>query len=177
MKTIDELLTEVAKNLNVQQPEPRKPAAVKEDEPNRPKPAPKPLKSLKLNLRTAKMLAAGVEHAAERLGVNVVTAVVNSGARLICLEAMDNAYIVSVQAAQDKAYTAAALKMPTYRALEESRGGALDGLTNGGGILLLAGGEPLYSDGELVGAVGVSGGTKDQDALLAKVAAELFKNL
>ncbi len=177
MKTIDELLTEVAKNLNVQQPEPRKPAAVKEDKPNQPKPTPKPLKPVQLNLRTAKMLAAGVEHAAERLGVNVVTAVVNSGARLICLEAMDNAYIVSVQAAQDKAYTAAALKMPTYRALEESRGGALDGLTNGGGILLLAGGEPLYSDGELVGAVGVSGGTKDQDALLAKVAAELFKNL
>ena len=45
MKTIDELLTEVAKNLNVQQPEPRKPAAVEEDKPNQPKPTPKPADS------------------------------------------------------------------------------------------------------------------------------------
>ena len=43
--------------------------------------------------------------------------------------AMDDSYIASVQASQDKAYTAVALKMPTYR-IDESRGGSLDGLTN-----------------------------------------------
>ena len=88
---------------------------------------------------------------------------------------MDNSYLASVRAAWDKAYTAAALKMPTYVALEQSRGGALDGLTNGNGILLLGGGEPLMAGDTLLGGVGVSGGKKEQDALLARVAVEIFK--
>ena len=128
-----------------------------------------------ISLEIAKKLATAVECAAKAIGVSVVTAIVNDGGNLICLEAMDNSYLASVRAAWDKAYTAAALKMPTYVALEQSRGGALDGLTNGNGILLLGGGEPLMAGNVLLGGVGVSGGTKEQDALLAKVAVEIFK--
>ena len=57
--------------------------------------------------------------------------------------------------------------MPTEKALAESRGGIFDGLSNGNGILLLGGGNPLFINGELVGAVGVSGGTKEQDIELS----------
>lgn len=180
MKSIDELLSEVAKNLNVQPPEP-KPQKKTENvsvhinkEINTVKTVKSSVHRNGLKLDTAKKLASAVELAAKEIGVTVVTAVVNEGANLICLEAMDNSYIASVRAAQDKAYTAAALKMPTSKALDESRGGALDGLTNGNGILLLAGGEPLFVNGILMGGIGVSGGTKEQDALLAKVAVKVF---
>ena len=177
IKTIDELLAAVAENLNVRPPEPKKQAAPAKQEPPKPAADKKSVsaKESGMTLETAKRLAAAVELAAGKIGVSVVTAVVNEGARLVCLEAMDDSYIASVTAAQQKAYTAAALKMPTYKALEETRGGSLDGLTNGSGILLLAGGEPLFDGGRLVGAVGVSGGTKEQDALLAKAAAVIFE--
>lgn len=132
-------------------------------------------KHKQLDLTVAKLIAEGVEAAAKIMGVNVVTAIDNEGARLVLLHAMDNSYIASVNAAQEKAYTAAALKMPTHVALEESRGGSLDGYVSGNGILLLGGGFPLERDGIIFGAIGVSGGTKDQDILLAKVGTELFR--
>lgn len=181
IKTIDEMLSAVAANLNVRPSESKPAGAPRKTEPV--KTEANPLKkehkpgrgTAAVNLKNAKILAAAAECAAELLGISVVTAVVNEGARLVCLEAMDNSYIASVDAAQRKAYTAAALKMPTYKALEESRGGSLDGLTNVDGLLLLAGGEPLFDGDRLIGAVGVSGGTKEQDALLAKTAAAVFE--
>lgn len=131
----------------------------------------------KLNLDIAKKVAYAAELAAKAMNVNAVISIVNDGANLIYFSAMDDSYIASVKISQDKAYTAAALKMPTYKALEESRGGSLDGLTNGNGIMLLAGGEPMFINGKLVGAIGVSGGTKDEDALIARVAVGVFDNL
>lgn len=132
------------------------------------------IKKLSLNLKLAKEIAYCVEKAAESIGVNVVIAVCDCAGHLICLEAMDNSFIASVQAAQDKAFTAVALKMPTHEALKESRGGSLDGYTNGNGILMLAGGTPIEYNGEIIGAVGVSGGTKDQDMLLSEAGAAYF---
>lgn len=128
-----------------------------------------------LTLKFAKEIAYAVETAAKSIGVNVVIAVRDAGANLILLHAMDDSYIASVQVAQDKAYTAAALKMPTHEALSASRGGALDGLTNGNGIMLLGGGEPLRADDKIFGAVGVSGGTKEQDILLAQLGNRYFQ--
>jgi uncharacterized protein GlcG (DUF336 family) len=176
MKTIDEMLDSVAERLNVSAPA-KTPSAPS------PKISPKPtvkadMQSVEkydgLNLELAKKLAQAVEIAARMMKINVVVAIVDSGANLMLLHSMDDAYIASVKVAQDKAYTAAALKMPTYKALEMSRGGALDGLTNGNGIMLLGGGEPLTADGKLCGAIGVSGGTKEQDIALSKVGAVIF---
>ncbi len=128
-----------------------------------------------INLEAAKLLVEAVEKAAAIMKINIVVAVVNKGANLVALHAMDDSYIASIRAAQDKAYTAMALKMPTEVALEESRGGALDGLTNGNGILLLGGGIPLTKNGTVFGAVGVSGGSKEQDITLARVAQKIFQ--
>ena len=129
----------------------------------------------KLTLAFAKEIAYAVEKGAEAMGINVVIAVRDAGANLMLLHAMDDSYIASTQVAQDKAYTAAALKMPTHEALAASRGGALDGLTNGNGIMLLGGGEPFMENGRLFGAIGVSGGTKEQDILLSKLGNEYFR--
>lgn len=178
IKTIDELLDEVAKNLNVSSPV-KIPERKKEDNISKKQIvlADKPLNIGRLSLDMAKKTAYAAELAAKAVNVKAVISIVNEGANLIYFSAMDDSYIASAKISQDKAYTAAALKMPTYKALEESRGGALDGLTNGNGIMLLAGGEPLFANGRLVGAIGVSGGTKDEDALIAKTAAEVFSNL
>lgn len=130
-----------------------------------------------LDLTYAKTLANGLEAAAEAMGVKVVIAVVNGGGNLMCLHAMDDSYIASIKASQEKAFTAVALKMPTHVALKESRGGALDGYTNGNGILMLGGGFPLEKGGHIYGGIGVSGGTKEQDILLAQIGAEVFRRL
>jgi cob(I)alamin adenosyltransferase len=129
-----------------------------------------------LNLAAAKKIAAAVEEKASIMGKRVVVAVLDGGANLMLLHSMDDAYIASCKIAQDKAYTAVSLKMSTQTALEESRGGALDGLsaTTGNGIMLLGGGEPLTAGGKVVGAVGVSGGTAEEDTAFARFAAEFF---
>lgn len=180
MKTIEDLLSEVAEITG---------AAPQQRSDTKPKPAPTVnvhieapkisassglINKLTLSLGLAKEIAHCIERGAEMLGVNVVIAVANESGRLILLEAMDNSYIASIDAAQQKAYTAAALKMPTHTALHESRGGALDGYTNGNGILMLGGGYPIESNGTVIGSIGVSGGTKEQDMLLAKIGIEYF---
>ena len=140
MKTIDELVDELAVRLNSGQ-------TVKQKNIAKPVSAPKPEVKKecekqckcggnckhespeKMTIAMAKELAEAVEKAATILGVKVVVAIRDEGANLVLLHAMDDSYIASVQASQDKAYTAVALKMPTHIALDESRGGSLDGLT------------------------------------------------
>ena len=195
MKTIDELVDELAVRFNSGQ-------TVKQKKVAKPVSAPKPTEvkpevkkkckkqcekqckcggdckhesPKKMTIAMAKELAEAVEKAATILGVKVVVAIRDEGANLVLLHAMDDSYIASVQASQDKAYTAVALKMPTHIALDESRGGSLDGLTNGNGILLLGGGYPLRTDQKIYGGIGVSGGTKEQDTTLAMVADAYFK--
>ena len=155
MKTIDELLYQVAKKLDTLPSDLKTPCK-------------------KLNLSLAKEIAYAIECAAEQMGLNAVIAIHNEGANPILLHSMDDAYIASAKIAQDKAYTSVALKMPTHTALKESRGGALDGLTNGNGIMLLGGGYPLEVNGRVFGGVGVSGGTKEQDIALAKLGSDYF---
>lgn len=194
MKTIDELVDELAVRLNsgqtvkqkavaktVSAPKPTEDVKVKTEVKkeckkqckcggNCKKESPK-----KMTIAMAKELAEAVERAATILDVKVVVAIRDEGANLVLLHAMDDSYIASVQASQDKAYTAVALKMPTHIALDESRGGSLDGLTNGNGILLLGGGYPLSTADKIYGGIGVSGGTKEQDTTLAMVADAYFK--
>lgn len=193
MKTIDELVAEIAKNTGAANPNagaPKKAPAAQAAETKTHKcgggckgenscECNKSSNSRnvpdKMTLAMAKDIAAAVEIASDILGIKTVTAIYNEGANLVLLHAMDDSYIASIQVAQDKAYTAVALKMPTHEALKESRGGALDGLTNGNGIMLLGGGSPLRIADKIYGGVGVSGGTKEQDTLLSTVAAEIFK--
>lgn len=182
MKTISELVGEVAKNLNAGKSAPlqsqvrtEKTAVIKKAEIKSKIPTAENGYLEKINLDTAKEIAKAAEIAAKIIGIKIVVSVCDSGANLMLLHAMDDSYIASIRASQDKAYTAVALKMPTHTALAESRGGALDGLTNGNGILLLGGGYPLMKDNKIYGGVGVSGGSKEQDMLLAAVAAAYFE--
>jgi ATP:cob(I)alamin adenosyltransferase len=130
-----------------------------------------------LNLETSNtMIAAGIRRA-KAIGVPMVLSVVNVSGDLIALQRMDGALEVSVTLAPHKAYTAASLRMPTAElALLAQPGAPLYGIdTNMPQLTLVGGGLPLVAGGATLGAVGVSGGSVEQDvdvarAMLAAVA-------
>lgn len=125
----------------------------------------------KMNLAKAVLLIGKVEKEAARMGVQVVVAVSNEAARPIAIHCMDDSYIASFDIAVNKAYTVAALKMSTLKLKELSQpGSSLYGIqfTNDGKIVIFGGGIPLFYKGKLIGGLGVSGGTEEQDSALAE---------
>ncbi len=131
-----------------------------------------------LGLDDALRLTEAVKLRAAELGVKVVVAVADRGGNIISVQCMDGAYIASRDIAENKAFTSVALKLPTKElAYLAAPGGSLYGIqnTNGGRIVIFGGGVPLCtSDGRIVGGLGVSGGTAEQDTLLGDLGAELF---
>lgn len=131
----------------------------------------------KLNLQLAKELIAAAEEEAKKMGVPLVIAVVDEGGNLVAFHRMDDSMLVSIEVAQNKAWTAVALKKPTADLKEASApNGRLYGLnvTNQGKIVVLGGGIPLKKDGKVIGAIGVSGGTAEQDAQAAQAGVDVF---
>ena len=92
---------------------------------------------------------------------------------------MDDAYIASYDIAVQKAFTVVSLKMSTATLKPLAQpGGSLYGIqfTNGGKIVIFGGGEPLKNrEGQIVGGIGVSGGTEAQDTALAAYGKEIFE--
>lgn len=124
-----------------------------------------------ITLDEAVHLIREVEKQAEAKGMSVVTAVYNSSARPVAIHSMDDSYIASFDVAANKAYTSAALKMSTIQLKQLSQPGqSLYGIqhTNEGKIVVFGGGEPLEQKGKLIGAIGVSGGTEEEDTELAR---------
>ncbi|MFR8974590.1 MAG: GlcG/HbpS family heme-binding protein [Eubacteriales bacterium] len=135
-------------------------------------------KSMTLSL--AKKLAEKVEAKAKEIGVNAVVAVSNSGARPVLVECMDDSYIASYDVAFQKAYTVVALKMSTTELKKLSQpGGSLYGIqfTNNGQIVIFGGGVPLIANGKIIGGLGVSGGSEEQDTFLAEYGGSIFEGL
>lgn len=132
---------------------------------------------VKVNLDLAKELIAGAEKEAHDIGVSMVITVVDEGGNLIAVHRMDDAWLASIDIAQNKAWTSVALKMPTSN-LEEATvpNSELYGLntTNQGRIVVFGGGIPLEKDGKVVGAVGVSGSTVPNDVQVAQAAVNVF---
>jgi len=134
----------------------------------------------KLTLSLAKKLAQKIEEKASEMGVKAVVAISNSGARPMLIECMDDSYIASYDVALNKAYTVVALKMPTtdLKALSQP-GQPLYGIqfTNQGQIVIFGGGVPLKINGKIVGGLGVSGGSEEQDTFLAEYGGRIFNDL
>src|SRR5699024_12671630 len=108
-----------------------------------------------------KELIDAAEKEAASIDVHMVISIVDAGGNLIATHRMDDAWIASLDVAQNKAWTSVALKMPTVDLAEATvPNGELSGLnrTNQGRIVVFGGGYPLEKDGKVVGAVGVSGG-------------------
>lgn len=132
----------------------------------------------RMTLSAAKALAAAVEAKAAEMGVKAVVAVADAGGNTVLVECMDDAYLASYDIAVQKAYTVTALKMPTKElATLAAPGGSLYGIqfTNGGRIVIFGGGEPLSGAGKILGGLGVSGGSAEQDTLLGEYGKAYFE--
>lgn len=130
-----------------------------------------------LTLGTAREVIGAAREHAERLGVAVSIAVVDGGGHLVAFERMDGAEIAGPTLAVDKAYTAVAQSTATSElAVLAAPGGPLYGLgANGGGrYVIFAGGIPLRRNVGIVGAVGVSGASIEEDEACAAAGAAAF---
>lgn len=133
-----------------------------------------------MTLAAAKALIERVEKKAEESGVKAVIAVADKAARPVAVHSMDDAYIASFDIALNKAYTAAGLKMSTAQLSRLSQPGeALYGIqhTNDGKLVIFGGGEVLEAEGSIIGALGVSGGSLEQDTALAAYGREIFAEI
>ncbi|WP_424000306.1 GlcG/HbpS family heme-binding protein [Haloarcula salina] len=131
-------------------------------------------------LATAKELIAAAEEKATEIDNPMVITVANSEGNLVAQHRMDGGWLASVNISRNKAYTAAALEMPTHELAEPSEpGNSLYGLqnTDEGRIVIFGGGYPLEEDGDLVGAIGVSGGAVSQDRTVAEAGVERWNEL
>lgn len=137
-----------------------------------------PARVPEVTLEGAVRLIGAVEQEAARMGVKAVVAVTNRGARPVAVHCMDGSYIASYEIALGKAYTCAALKMPTAALKKLAQpGGELYGIqhTNDGKIVIFGGGVPIVDHGEVIGGLGVSGGSEAQDTALAEYGEKLIK--
>ncbi len=133
-----------------------------------------------MTLDFARALSRAVMKEAERIGVKAVVCISDAAGNPKLLESMDGAYIASTDIALGKAYTAVALKMSTRSLKPLAQPGAeLYGVqfTNGGKIVIFGGGEPLLGAcGEIIGGLGVSGGSEAQDTMLAGYGKKIFES-
>ena len=130
-----------------------------------------------LDLNDAGRLLAGARARAAEIGVPMCIAITDAAGNLVAFERMDGGKITSVTIAIDKAYTAAAAKKATHEYGTASQPGApAFGINSaiGGRLMVVGGGLPLVVSGEVVGAVGVSSGTPDQDRDVAQAALDCF---
>lgn len=135
---------------------------------------------LTITLDRARQIVNEARLAAEKIGVHVAVSVVDAGGNLVIFERMDSTILVATDLSQDKAYTAASLKMPTHELGEKAApGGALFGIqeTHGGRIVIFGGGFPLIENGRLLGGIGVSGGSVEEDILIAQAGLKVFQKL
>ncbi|AEH35490.1 protein of unknown function DUF336 [Halopiger xanaduensis SH-6] len=131
-------------------------------------------------LETAKAVIDAAEQRADEIDNPMVITVANSEGNLVAQHRMDGAWLASVDISRNKAYTAAALDMPTDELAEPTKPGeSLYGLqnTNQGRMVIFGGGYPLERDGEVVGAIGVSGGEVAQDMDVAQSGVDKFDDL
>ena len=125
----------------------------------------------KLTLSGAKLLIEEIEKEAKREGMDAAIAVCNAQGNPIAVHVMDGAFLVSFDVAVKKAYTSAAVRMSTLELGRMAQpGGTFYGVDKleGGRIVIFGGGVPLVHNGVLIGGLGVSGGTGEEDHHLAE---------
>lgn len=140
-------------------------------------PAPTQKQIERISLEDAKLLAAKVEEKARQMGVRAVVAIADEGGNLKLCECMDDSYLASRDIAINKAYTSVALKMSTKKlSVLANPGGSLYGIqhTNGGRIVIFGGGDTLELRGRILGGLGVSGGSEEQDTALSAYGKKVF---
>jgi uncharacterized protein GlcG (DUF336 family) len=129
-----------------------------------------------VTLETARKIAATSIAEANKSGFKMAIAVVDTAGDLVYFEKMDGTQVASVNIAQDKARSSVRFKRPT-KAMQDvlAQGGAGVRFLALQGAVPVEGGLPIVMDGKIVGAIGASGGTSDQDGQVAKAGADSVK--
>lgn len=125
----------------------------------------------RLDITDADKLIAGAEAKAREIGMAMCIAVVDDAGQLMAFRRMDGGKVTSSTIAIDKAFTAAGAKKATHDYGEVSQPGKpAYGIasTIGGRLVVVGGGLPVIHNGEVVGGIGVSSGTPDQDREVAQ---------
>jgi glc operon protein GlcG len=129
-----------------------------------------------LTLSVARQVAAAAEQHANDNQWKVCIAIVDDGGHLIYFQRIDGVQTGSVIVSQRKAQTAIGFKRPT-KVFEEGVAGGRNALLALPGAVPLEGGIPLVVDGEMVGAIGVSGVTAQQDGMIAQAGADALAEI
>jgi uncharacterized protein GlcG (DUF336 family) len=124
-----------------------------------------------LSLEIARQVAAAAEKHARDNKWNVCIAIVDEGGHLIYFQRMDGTQYASVVVSQKKAQTAIGFKRPS-KTFEEGVAAGRNVLVALPGAVPLEGGVPLTVDGEMIGAIGISGVTAQQDGMIAQAGAD-----
>jgi uncharacterized protein GlcG (DUF336 family) len=130
-----------------------------------------------VTLADARRVIAAAEKKAAEIGQPMNIAVADGGGNLVSHVRMDNAWLGSIDISIKKAYTARAFDITTRDLASHSQsGGQFFGIhaSNDGKIMIFAGGIPLKKGGKVVGSIGVSGGSGDQDHAVAEAGAAAF---
>ena len=133
-----------------------------------------------MTLALAEKLSAAVLTEAARMGVKAVVCVSDGAGNPKLVKSMDDAYIASYDVAVNKAFTVVALKMSTIELKPLAQPNqSLYGIqfTNGGRIVIFGGGDPLLGEkGKIIGGLGVSGGSEEQDTALSAYGKTYFES-
>lgn len=130
-----------------------------------------------IKLDDARRIIAAAEKKADEIGQPMNIAVADAGGNLVAHVRMDNAWIGSVDISIKKAWTSRAFDITTKDLGDNSQSGdQFFGIhaSNGGKVMIFAGGIPLKKDGKVVGAIGVSGGSGEQDHSVAEAGAAAY---
>ncbi len=125
-----------------------------------------------LALDGAKKIVAAAEAKAKTEGARVVIAVVDDGGSLLVLERLDDTQVASVNVGIDKARTAAIYRRPSKVFEDQVKNGRVSALALHGAVAL-QGGVPIIVNGKVIGAIGVSGETPQQDEDIAMAGAAI----
>ena len=126
---------------------------------------------LKLTLEDTKKMMDGAINKAIEIGIDMDIAIVDDGGHLMLFTRMDNARITSINVSIDKAFTAAAARKATsdYGKSVSNHGPAFGIQTSHQGrFCVVGGGLPLFVDSQIVGGIGCSSGSSDQDIVVAQ---------
>jgi uncharacterized protein GlcG (DUF336 family) len=125
----------------------------------------------KLTLADAKIILEGAEAKSREIGVDMDIAVVDDGGHLLAFIRMDGARLTSIDVSINKAFTAACARRATHEyAAIAGAGGPAFGMhaSNQGRFMIVGGGLPIFFQGAIVGGVGCSSGSAEQDREVAQ---------
>ncbi|MEI6856676.1 heme-binding protein [Psychrilyobacter sp.] len=130
-----------------------------------------------ITLKAAKIMIERAIIKAEETEVPAVVSIVDAGGNLLAMERMDDVFVTSIDIANNKAYTSWALRCGTDEMSKVIQPGeSLYGLnlTNDARIICFGGGFPIIMDNQVIGAIGVSGGSVEEDMAIAKAGLEIL---